>query len=558
MNSEETTQGAPQAPEESGGLTPEEGRESGYFRSLLEVSPTAIVTIDRDANVTSWNPAAERLFGYTREEAIGRNVDDLIAKSPELRAEATRYSSDASDGSYVRATTRRARKDGTLVDVDLLAAPVIVGGEQVATFAIYHDISELQRQKQYYESLLELSPTAIVTVDRDARVTSWNPAAERLFGYTREEALGRDVDDLVANSPEVRAEAEDVNRRAGRGELHLVTRRTRKDGTLVDVDVLGAPIVVGCELVGMYALYHDISELQRQKQYLSSLVEVSPTAIVTIDRDANVTSWNPAAERLFGYSREEAIGRNVDVLVASAPELQGEAVRYSSEASAGGYVRATTRRARKDGTLVEVELLAAPVIVGGEQVGTFAIYHDISELVRARQEADAANRAKSAFLATMSHEIRTPMNAVIGMTGLLLDTKLTDEQRHFAEVIRESGDALLRVINDILDFSKIEAGRLELEHQPFDLRDCIESALELVATRAAEKDLDLAYLIDPRAPYWVVGDVTRLRQVLLNLLNNAVKFTETGEVVVTVEAEPPEGSGQHRLTFSVQIGRAHV
>jgi PAS domain S-box-containing protein len=99
MNSEETTQGAPQAPEESGGLTPEEGRESGYFRSLLEVSPTAIVTIDRDANVTSWNPAAERLFGYTREEAIGRNVDDLIAKSPELRAEATRYSSDASDGS---------------------------------------------------------------------------------------------------------------------------------------------------------------------------------------------------------------------------------------------------------------------------------------------------------------------------------------------------------------------------------------------------------------------------------------------------------------------------
>ena len=293
-------------------------------------------------------------------------------------------------------------------------------------------------------------------------------------------------------------------------------------------------------------------EIQRQKQYSDALVETSPVAIATMDLDSKVVGWNPGAERLFGYTPAQALGHRMEDLVAP-PEAREEVRANIQKTLEGEWIRAIARRARKDGTLVDVEISSMPVVVDGAKVGMIGIYHDITELLRARREAEAANEAKSAFLATMSHEIRTPLNAVIGMSGLLLGTGLTDEQREYAEIVRQSGDALLTVINDILDFSKIEAGKLELESQPFDLRECVEGALDLVATRAAEKGLDLACLVADGTPAAIVGDVTRLRQVLLNLLSNAVKFTERGEVVLSVSARRLDGLAPlYELTLSVR------
>jgi PAS domain S-box-containing protein len=329
----------------------------------------------------------------------------------------------------------------------------------------------------------------------------------------------------------------------------ISVQSTREEGRYGEDDVrllatLAANVGIAIQSARLFA------EIARQKQYFESLVGISPVAVIEMDADERVTGWNPAATALFGYTAEEALGHKIDDLVFH-DEHREEGRQVIEEALSAGRAHRITRRRRKDGTPVDVELMLVPLAVEGERVGYLGIYHDITELQHAREEAEAATQAKSAFLATMSHEIRTPMNAVIGMTGLLLGTELTPEQREFAEIVRASGDALLHVIDDILDYSKIEAGKLELEHAPFDLRECVDSALDMVAPRAAEKTLELGCLVGDGAPAGIAGDAARLRQVLLNLLSNAVKFTERGEVVVDLDAEPA-GAGSHRVHLVVR------
>ena len=291
-------------------------------------------------------------------------------------------------------------------------------------------------------------------------------------------------------------------------------------------------------------------ETAQQKTYFETLVKNSPIAIVTLDNDQRVVACNPAFENLFGYAKEEIIGDSLDSHITSIEERQN-AKKYTEKVQSGQIVHRVVKRQRKGGTMVEVELFGVPVIVEGKQVGILALYHDITKLINAQRKAEQAAQAKSEFLANMSHEIRTPLNAVIGMTGLLLDTSLDAEQYSFVETIRTSGDTLLTVINDILDFSKIEAGKMTMEKQPFYLSACVESALDLLVSKANEKGVELAYMLHDNTPNKLLGDVTRLRQVLVNLLGNAVKFTEKGEIVVTVSAEKLQ-ENQYSVKFSVR------
>jgi two-component system sensor histidine kinase/response regulator len=413
------------------------------------------------------------------------------------------------------------------------------------------------RQRQYFEALVRNSPVAIVTLDLQDRIAACNPAFSQLFGYTQAEAIGQDLDTLIVPDTR-RAQAADYTRRAAIGEtLRELTQRRTKDGRLVEVELSAVPVTVAGENAGVLAIYHDVTKLkrvqedvQRQKQYWETLVQNIPVAVVILDRQGNIQSCNPAFEGLFGFSESEITGQNLDRVLAGAAEADSEAGVYTQQALSGAVIHVLARRRRKDGTEAEVEIFGLPVVVDGQRVGAVGLYHDITTLVEARRKAEEADRAKSEFLANMSHEIRTPMNGVLGMIELLKDTMLTDEQHDFLNAAHESAEALLTLLNDILDFSKIEAGHLELEAIDFNLRILVEGVADTLAQRAESKGLEMMCFVEPDCPTFVRGDPGRLRQILVNLVGNALKFTEQGEVAIRVT---PEGKdeAQPLVRFSV-------
>jgi PAS domain S-box-containing protein len=547
-------------------------RQKEYYEALFVNNPVAVVTADLNGIIVSWNPMAEKLFGYAQEEVIGHDLDDLVAKDDDLlHAEAVRYKDQVINVGRVQATTKRTRRDGSLVDVELLALPVIVAEERVGFIAIYHDISErkkfeeeLRRQKEYYEALFVNNPVAVVTADLHGDIVSWNPMAEKLFGYSQEEVIGTSLDDAVANQDSLREEAAGYTQQViNVGRVQVTTKRTRRDGSLVDVELLALPVVVAGEKVGFIAIYHDISaqkkmeaELRWQKEYYEALFVNNPGAVVTVDLTGSIVSWNPAAERLFGYEQREVIGKNLDALVANDSSVWEEAVSYTKQVFKMGRVQATTQRTRKDGSLVDVEVLALPVIVGEQHVGTIGIYIDITDLQEARRDAEAASRAKSTFLANMSHELRTPLNVILGFTQLMdRDPNLTPDQLEHLGIISRSGEHLLALINDVLEVSKIEAGKLILQEKSFDLYRQLDGLEEIFSLRAQEKGLRLTVIHDERVPQYVVTDEGKLAQVLSNLLGNAIKFTQEGTVMLRVTAPPstqPSELGRRPLHFEVE------
>jgi PAS domain S-box-containing protein len=542
------------------------------YRTLFDGVPVGLYRTMPTGQILDVNLAAAEIFGYpSRDQAMAEVSTADVYVDP---SERDRWQALMEQEGVVRDFEEQVRcYDGTLVWLKDTARAVTDEQGQVLYYeGSLEDITErkqfeeeLHRQKDYFEALFLNSPVAVVTADLDANVVSWNPMAEKLFGYAQEEAIGRHLDELVASTGPLRAEAAGYNDQVYRqGRVQVTTQRTRKDGSLVDVELLALPLILAGERVGLCAIYHDISErkriereLRRQKEYYEALFVNSPVAVVTIGPDGNVVSWNPAAERLFGYTPAEAIGRNIDELVANDDSIREEAIRYTEaylrlrEGDAGslrvlpdlvddwGRIQATTKRTRKDGSLVDVSLQGLPVTLGGEE-DYIVIYNDISELQEARRQAEAANQAKSTFLANMSHELRTPLNAILGFSQLMDgDPNFTAEQQENLAIINRSGEHLLALINDVLEMSKIEAGRVTVQETSFDLYGLLDSLEEMFRLRAEDRGLTLSLCRAENVPQYVVTDEGKLRQVLSNLLGNAVKFTREGGVWLRVSAPSP-------------------
>jgi PAS domain S-box-containing protein len=399
---------------------------------------------------------------------------------------------------------------------------------------------------------------AVIIKDAYERIEWVNDSFTRIYGYTLDEVKGRKVNEFLSSPEDEQARTPGAQLAKDGAGYKIEVIRYNRSGTQHWLAVEGRPIFdEKGELTGYIEIESDVTEQKMSEESLregearkTAILESALDCIITLDHDHNVIEFNPAAEKVFGYTHDQVIGKRFADLILP-PELgvcEPDAARSLLE----GQSKALGRRVefiamRADGTLFPAELTISMVNLSGKPFFT-AYLRDITERKRAdedihkaKQAAEAANLAKSEFLANMSHEIRTPMNAIIGMTELTLQTSMTPEQREYMSVVKASSELLLTIINDILDFSKIEAGRLNVETIPFSLRENIGDTMKTLALQAHEKGLELAYEIAPETPDELTGDPVRLRQIVINLVGNAIKFTERGEVVLRVALESQAG-----------------
>ncbi|KAI7260797.1 hypothetical protein KC345_g9970 [Hortaea werneckii] len=366
--------------------------------------------------------------------------------------------------------------------------------------------------------------------------TYCSPSVAEVLGYTPEELIGRDLrglvypEDLAAMSIPQTLELPSVQLRI----LNASGEYVWIEFTLRSVEDSGGQC--------MLAVGRDVTQrknveqkLQESVERYTSLKKYNHDAIISLDLEGNIINGNEKAVQLTGYSIPELVGMSVGRIIGNH-HLQDVIGFWQPDGAAERNIDLVWH---KDGHSVEVLTTIAPIIINQDKVGFYIIVKDITEqkkLLIAKETAENTNRAKSEFLAMMSHEIRTPMNGVIGMTDLLLDlSEPGSQQREYLEIIRQSGESLLNIINDILDLSKIEAGKTKLHEEPFVLQHCMDSALELLQLKAENKGLAIKVEVSPDVPEHLIGDGERLKQILINLVGNAVKFTHAGEIKVSVQ-----------------------
>jgi PAS domain S-box-containing protein len=534
-----------------------------FYHELAEAAPDALLRISAGGLIVFANKRAEELFGYRRAELLGRHFRMLLPER--FEAEVPRAAGDFASGQRIlRFGTGLdlfgQHRDGTEFPIEITAAAV-GDGPEADLVASVRDVTERRRtDSELREALsllgatLESTADGILVVTADGRIAGSNERFAALWGIPSDLLESRDDGKLIGFVLDQLADPgsfmQKVQELYAHPEAESLDMLQFRDGRTFER--YSRPQRVGQDIVGRVWSFRDVTarrhaedqarEAIEQLEGLGAIVSSSADAIMGITPEGAITSWNQGAERLYGYSADEVTGRDVRFLIPEHLRRAEEALL--ADVRELGVARSfEAERVRKDGTTVPVSVTISPIRAeGGGVRGMAKIVRDITaqrlaaqELLAAREAALESSRLKSEFLATMSHEIRTPMNGVIGLTGLLLATPLDDMQRRYAEGVRGAGESLLSLINDILDLSKLEAGKVDLEFAPFDPRLLVEEVAGLLGESARVKGLELIAFCRPDVPAVLSGDVGRIRQVLLNLASNAVKFTAAGEVSIRVE-----------------------
>jgi len=456
----------------------------------------------------------------------------------------------------------------------------LVGALNQASSRLRFQEIRIAEQNRFLKSLTEALGEGVVAMDAEGRCTFVNPEAERLLGYPSQELLGRDVHDTIhfQTGAGFRVSREECAMHSAVAARHVfrsdLESFTGKDGRQFPVSIVSMPLFEGERFVGTVAAFQDISARKRDEEYLlstssrlSALLESMQAGVLVEDEHHQVVMSNQTLFNLFGIDdlSLEAVGQPSMSLFEACEHIMLRPQEFLGEARLflGDGEPATGHELRlKDGRILEYDYVPIYIFpfhpLPEECRGHLWLFRDITgrkqaevELKQAKEVAEAASRAKSEFLANMSHEIRTPMNGIIGMTDLALETELSAEQREYLGMVKSSADSLLVIINDILDFSKIEAGKLNLEAIEFNLSQLLRDALRPLAVRAGQGGLALVIDCGAEVPARLVGDPSRLRQILINLVGNAIKFTARGSIVVRVAAQPTEGR-ELLLNFSVE------
>jgi len=548
---------------------------------LIQSSIDGIIGVDTKGDITLFNKAAEKIFGYSQNEVVGKiNIEELYppgyARDVNNKLKGHEY---GGPGLLINYETKVLNKDGRHIPVGISGSLLYDNSKVIGSVGYFHDMTlrkqtmeKLRESEEIYRALFDGSRDAIYITTREGKFIDANQSTLDLFDYTREEMRGLKSHKLYADPKDSRKFQKKVEQKGFVRDYDVKLRK--KDGAEMDclfnVSVRRAD---DGSTLGYYGIIRDVTkrkqveeELLREKEKFRILIEESPFGVSLIGEDGHYRYVNPKFIEVLGYTLED-ISTGREWFRKAYPDKEYRDKVISTWISDLKGLKSGESRPRtftmtcKDGSEKVVHF--RPVAMGtGEQ---FVIYEDITEQKRAEEAlkeakaaAEEANRAKSEFLANMSHEIRTPMNAIMGMTDLALATDLNKEQQEYMEMVKMSADSLLALINDILDFSKIEAGQLELEEIDFDLRTTLETATEMMAIRAHGKGLELACHIKPDVPTALIGDPVRLRQIIINLTGNAIKFTKEGEVVIHVDTEKEEDSSVllHFMVSDTGIGIA--